>query len=106
MAEIGEDWSRITMKNGEVIEGRMQHSEDQANSARELGYGDNTGAMVRLHDPLHVMICDRLGLEASFSMLYACGWLTPEEQKDRIAHSEEAAVYNMQTLHPASGDAS
>lgn len=66
--------------------------DDQAETARSLGYGDNIDLMNREHDQLHAMLADWLGLSASYSLTVAAGG----EVEPGLAEAEEAAVMAVQ----------
>lgn len=92
--EIGEDWTRVTLPNRGEVYGEPQGTEEQAATAADLGYGADVVAMVRDHDPLHALLADLLGLDWSYSMLYATGLIPPEEKY--MGPIEEAAVIALQ----------
>ena len=72
----------------------MTFEEHQAETARQLGYGDDVAAMNADHDPLHRALCAWLGVESQALRAAAGERLTKEEQ-DRAAF-EEAAVLAVQ----------
>src|SRR5215470_5865396 len=71
--------SRITLPSGHVVEGEPEPTEAYRRTARELGYGDDTLAMCRDHDPLHAPLAEWLGLDASFALREAAGLLDPAD---------------------------
>lgn len=58
----------IVLPCGMVVEGKPQGSELQSNIAKELGYGSDVLSMVKDYDPLHVLLCEWLGISKSFSI--------------------------------------
>jgi hypothetical protein len=69
LIEIRPASTRITLPSGETALGEAQHTESQRRTARQLGYGDDVLAMVRQHDPLHALLADWLGIEASYGIM-------------------------------------
>jgi hypothetical protein len=92
--EIDQNGSKLELASGAIISGVPQGSAEQVTTARDLGYGDDTLAMVQDHDPLHLLLCEWLGLRRSFVMEAISG-LAPE---DEICGIEEAAVLAVQKL--------
>jgi hypothetical protein len=86
--------SRIVLPSGEVVEGRPHATDAYRATAARLGYGPDTLAMCRDHDPLHARLCDWLGLLDSFALRDAAGLLDPKEQA--LALLEEEAVLALQ----------
>ena len=91
---IGPTWVRTVLPSGAVVYAEPQHDDAQAQTARDLGYGDDVAAMTRDHDPLHVALAKWLGLPASYSLRMAAGEL-PEAER-WLAELEEAAVMAVQ----------
>lgn len=77
----------IILPCGKIVRGEPQGTPEQAQTARDLGYGDDVGAMVTDHDPAHALLCDWLGLPTSFSL---------SGRDDDLARWEEAAVIAVQ----------
>lgn len=67
--------------------------EDQTATAVAMGYSD-AEALTRDHDPLHALLADWLGLQWSYALHDATGWLPPEEAS--MAALEETAVMALQ----------
>lgn len=84
----------IILPCGKIVRGEPQGTPEQAQTALDLGYGDDVGAMVSDHDPLHAIICDMLGLPTSYSLSGG----DPE-----LARWEEAAVIATQRFMRRSG---
>jgi hypothetical protein len=101
LIEIRPASTRITLPSGETALGEAQHTESQRRTARQLGYGDDVLAMVRQHDPLHALLADWLGIEASYGIMAAAGLLKPEDHD--LAAYEEAAVIAVQRFMRAAG---
>lgn len=85
--------STVILPGGHVVEGRPQRTPEQAETARDLGYGDDVLGMVRDHDPLHVLLCAWLGIESN-SMRAAAGL----DHDSELAVIEEVAVIAVQRL--------
>lgn len=88
--------SRIRLRCGAVIEGRPHDSDEYRATAARLGYGGDTLAMCREHDPLHALLCDWLGLPESYALRDAAGTL--DEAERELAAIEEEAVLAVQRL--------
>lgn len=84
----------IILPDGRVIRGRPQRGPAQAETARELGYGDDVGAMIADHDPLHALLCDFLRLPTSFALSGG----NPD-----LAEAEETAVLAVQRFMRRAG---
>lgn len=84
--------SRVELSTGEVIEGFPHDTAAYRGTALALGYGSDTEAMCRDHDPLHVRLCEWLGLGDSYSLRCAAGLRV----EDEISVAEEAAVLAVQ----------
>lgn len=74
----------------------MTHEEEQKETARQLGYGDDVSAMNAEHDPLHRDLCKWLGIH-SYAMDVADGLPLNHEQYT-LANWEEDAVLAVQRL--------
>lgn len=77
--------SRVILPDGHEVFGRPQGTPEQAQTALDLGYGEDVLAMVREHDPLHALLTDWLGLPYSFSLAEPYHWLAPYEEAAVIA---------------------
>jgi hypothetical protein len=77
---------------GIVVEGEPHDTDAYRATARELGYGDDTRAMCRDHDPLHQSLAQWLGFRDSFALRCAAGL----RQEDEISAAEERAVLAVQ----------
>lgn len=97
--EVTEGGSRVTLPDGTVIEGNPQPDDEYRDTAEWLGYGGDTLAMCRDHDPLHALLTDWLGLPASFSLRVAAGL----DQPNALAGLEEEAVLALQKFVRAAG---
>jgi hypothetical protein len=93
--------SRITLPSGEVVLGAPHDTDAYRATARQLGYGDDTLAMCRDHDPLHALLAGWLGLEVSYGMLDGAGRLDPADAEKAAA--EEAAVLAVQRFMRLAG---
>ena len=68
------EWGSIVrLRGGAIVTGAPQGSAEQEEIAERLGYGADMLAMVQDHDPLHVLLCDWLGLPDSQSLRCAAG---------------------------------
>jgi hypothetical protein len=83
--------TRITLPCGTVVPGGPHDTEEYRATAQRLGYGGDTSAMCRDHDPLHALLADWLGL-SSYALRQAAGLATD----DRLAALEEDAVIAVQ----------
>jgi hypothetical protein len=99
--EILPGGSRITLPSGDVVLGEPQDTDAYRATARQLGYGDDTLAMCRDHDPLHALLAAWLGLEVSYSLLDGAGLLDPADAEKAAA--EEAAVLAVQRFMRLAG---
>jgi hypothetical protein len=99
--EILPGGSRITLPSGEVVLGSPHDTDAYRATARQLGYGDDTLAMCRDHDPLHASLCLWLGLDVSYAMLDAAGRLDPADAEKAAA--EESAVCAVQKFMRLAG---
>lgn len=93
--------SCIWLPCGAMIAGRPQDTDEYRATAARLGYGADTLAMCREHDPLHVLLCDWLSLPTSYAMLDAAGLLDPADRE--LAAIEEEAVIAVQRLMRRAG---
>lgn len=84
----------IILPCGKIVRGEPQGTLEQAQTALDLGYGEDVGAMVTDHDPLHCIIADMLGLPTSYSLSGG----DPE-----LAAWEEAAVIATQRFMRRAG---
>ena len=84
--------SRVVLSCGTVVEGVPHDTDEYRATARELGYGDDTEAMCRDHDPLHQALCRWLGFTDSFALRCAASL----RDEDEISAAEEAAVMAVQ----------
>lgn len=91
--------SAIGMPCGAVIPGEPHNTDEYRATALSLGYGGDTLAMCRDHDPLHAMLCDWLGLPESYALREAAGLPTDP----RLAQMEEAAVIAVQRFMRRAG---
>lgn len=96
---VGSQWAVTTLPTGAEIQAHPQGSVEQAATAERLGYGDDVAAMTRDHDPLHVWLCDALGLPTSFALSEAAG----QPIDAAVAALEERAVLAVQAFMRASG---
>lgn len=94
--------TEIVLLSGQVVPGEPEHTEDQAKTAAELGYGTDVERMVEDHDPLHALLCDWLGIGESYALRIAAGEL-PEDHE--LAYLEEDAVLAVQRFMVAAGAA-
>ena len=101
VVRIFETWAETVLPGGQVVYATPQHTPEQAETARDLGYGDDVDAMTRDHDALHSALCDWLGLPASFSMMDAAGLLHEADRPK--AWAEESAVLALQKLMVMAG---
>ena len=99
--EILPGGSRITLPSGEVVLGTPHDTDAYRATARQLGYGDDTLAMCRDHDPLHALLAQWLGLEASYALRQAAGLLHPADAEKAAA--EETAVLAVQRFMRVAG---
>jgi hypothetical protein len=90
--------TRITLPGGEVVYGAPIDSNKYRATARDLGYGDDTLAMCRDHDPTHAALCEWLDVP-SHALREAAG--LPRDAK--LALLEEAAVLAVQKFMRAAG---
>jgi hypothetical protein len=74
----------------------MSFAAHQAETAEQLGYGDNVRAMNMEHDPLHGALCHFLGV-TSFALADARGEVLSHQQRE-LAAAEEAAVLGLSSL--------
>jgi hypothetical protein len=95
-----EEGSRVTLPCGAVVEGRPHQTASYRATATRLGYGSDTGAMCRDHDPLHAILCDWLGL-TSQALRQAAGLPFDGE----IAAAEEEAALAVQRFLRLAGAA-
>lgn len=95
VVEVDDDRHTVViLSDGTTICGCPQGSAEQAETAHDLGYGDDVAAMVAEHDPLHAILCAWLGLPTSYA-LSAPG--------TELAHHEEAAVIAVQRFMRRAG---
>jgi hypothetical protein len=92
--EILDSGTRITLPCGAVVPGAPHDTAEYRAAAQRLGYGTDTLAMCRAHDPWHALLCAWLGLPTSYSLKQAAGQGCPEE--DALAAAEEDAVLALQ----------
>jgi hypothetical protein len=95
--DIHETWSRVTLPDGSQVHAVPRS--DQVEIARDLGYGDDVNALTRDHDPLHALLADLLGLNASRSLQGAAGVMA----YDGTPEFEECAVMALQRYVRALG---
>jgi hypothetical protein len=89
----------IILPDGKHIYGAPQGTlnnlnPEQIKTSCELGYDGNVYAMVEIHDPLHALICDWLGLRTSYSL---------SGTNYKLATLEEHAVIAVQKFMVAAG---
>lgn len=97
---VGPCWTVTTLPTGETVHAHPDGSEEQAETARRLGYPD-VCSLTREHDLTHSWLADVLGLPASFSLSQAAGLPTDPE----LAGIEEDAVLALQRFIRRSGAA-
>lgn len=95
---VGPSWSVSTLSSGATLHAHPDGSEEQVRTARRLGYDGDVGAMTRDHDPLHLALCDWLGIESQ-ALAAAAG----EPADHDLAALEEDAVLAVQRLMKWSG---
>ncbi len=81
-----------TLPDGREVPAAPEPTEDYAARARELGYGDDTMAMCREHEWLHVHLARLLLKGASPALLAAAG----DDVDAALVGYEEAAVLAVQ----------
>jgi hypothetical protein len=91
IVEIGLGSTLITLPSGATVPGAPHDTNEYRGTARRLGYGGDTTAMCRDHDPVHALLADWLGL-TSYSLRQAAG----EPVDARLAAMEEDAVLAVQ----------
>lgn len=84
--------SRVTLPDGSVVLGAPHDTESYRETARRLGYGDDVVQLAREHDPLHVWLCDALGLPDSPALRVSAGL----DADNELAQAEEGAVMGLQ----------
>lgn len=99
LIEVLQTGSRITLSTGHVVLGEPQDNDEYRETARRLGYGDDTLQCCRDHDPLHMRLAQWLGFHESFSLLCAAG----VRDRDEISAAEEDAVCAVQRFARLSG---
>lgn len=82
----------IVLPCGKIVRGEPQGTSEQAQTALDLGYGEDVGAMVTDHDPLHAIATAILGLPFSFSLMAAAGL----REHEKFSQAEESYVLAMQ----------
>ena len=97
--EYAMETSRVTLASGTVVVGCPHDTEEYRATAASLGYGDDTVAMCRDHDPLHQALCSWLGVGESFALRCAAG----ERREDELSAAEEAAVMAVQRFAKLAG---
>jgi hypothetical protein len=90
--------SLVMLPDGRRILGLPQGTDEQAATAKRLGYGDDVLQMVRDHDPLHAMLCDLLGLPTSYALS-----TDPGEAGEREWAEEEAVLAVQKFMRLAGG---
>lgn len=98
--EVLSGGTRVTLPGGEIVYGVPLDSDKYRATARDLGYGDDTLAMCRDHDPIHAALCEWLGVP-SHALREAAG--LPRDAK--LALLEEAAVLAVHKFMRAAGRA-
>lgn len=89
--EIGQGCTLITLPSGAIVPGEPHDTDEYRGTAERLGYGADTLAMCRDHDPMHALLADWLGL-TSYSLRQAAG----EPVDPRLAALEEDAALAVQ----------
>lgn len=89
----------IRLPSGKIVRCRPQNTGEYHTTAHQLGYGNDTLAMCRDHDPLHAVLCDWLGLGDSFALRCAAGL----DDESEISAAEEAAVIALQRFMKLAG---
>jgi hypothetical protein len=91
--------TRVILPDGSLVFGEPHDSEQYRETARRCGYGDDTLALCRDHDPCHAILCDWLGLPDSPALRAAIGL----DADPVVAAAEEDAVLSLQRFCRAAG---
>lgn len=89
----------VRLPGGAIVRSRPQPNAAYRETALSLGYGSDTLAMARDHDPLHAALCDWLGLDDSPALRVAAGI----DADNDLARCEEAAVIAVQRFFRQAG---
>jgi hypothetical protein len=96
---VGPSWVVTTLPSGAEVHAHPDMTEAQLQTAIDLGYGFDTDALTRDHDPLHCALADWLGLSASLALRARTG----EAIDAGLAALEEQAVLAVQKFCRALG---
>lgn len=83
-------------EDGTRVHAAPHHNDEQRQTARRLGYGDDLAAMCREHEVLHTWLCERFGMPYSHTL-----WAVAHDQGPGCLpihhqHGEEALVLAFQ----------
>lgn len=82
-------WTQVILPTGDVVNGVPTY--DQKAAAEEMGFAD-IDAMCQAHDPMHVVLCELLGIGCSYALRLAAREQGMSEQEHILAGLEEDAV--------------